>query len=160
MCPRQKKKNKKPDLGAWTVLIFFLPKFDQLSFLMSLHNKIFHIEKLQDCSVYSSLHPHIFLYFFWRFEIWIFWCLSYQAPGRPGAISIFRVVGRIHGFFFLSGWAQELHTLACFSLRFNNDQNKADQLQLRGSVESGANQSRCKRPQNNWNGCLEITCHK
>jgi hypothetical protein len=43
---------------------FFLPKFDQFVFFLTLHNKIFHIEKLHDRSVYIWLHPYIFLIFF------------------------------------------------------------------------------------------------
>jgi hypothetical protein len=65
---------------------FFPQNLTNLSFLLSLHNKIFHIEKLHDRSVYSWIHT----FFFWRFQFWNFWCLSYQAPGCPGAISIFR----------------------------------------------------------------------
>jgi hypothetical protein len=35
-----------------------------LSFLLSLHDKVFHIEKLHNHSVYSWLYPDIFLNFF------------------------------------------------------------------------------------------------
>jgi hypothetical protein len=39
---------------------FFFQNLNNLSFLLSLHNKVFHIEKLHDRNVYSWLHSGLF----------------------------------------------------------------------------------------------------
>jgi hypothetical protein len=66
------KYNKKPYLGAWIVPIFSSKNRQICIFLLSLHNKVFHNEKLHDRSIYSWLHPGIFLNFFENLKFKLF----------------------------------------------------------------------------------------
>jgi hypothetical protein len=78
------KKNQK------SVSFFSSKNLFNLSFILSLRNKVFHIENLHGHSVYSWLHPSVSLFLFWSFEIWNFLYLKNRAPGSPGANSIYR----------------------------------------------------------------------
>jgi hypothetical protein len=80
------KNNKKSDLECEQCCVCFFQNLSNLSFILSLRNKVFRIENFHGYSVCSWLHQDIILNFwiFWNFKIWIFWCLKNRAP-EPGS---------------------------------------------------------------------------